>query len=295
MNTQPPDGHDRSLSWQAVQEALADLWRDYHWPVKLLFALVVLSSIWAASIVGWPEWDANTPRWLKAVASDPFRNLLTLIIAFLVAVNFYMRARRGVLDGDEHYNVARALAFGYFKNFLVPALQLAKNRNCQLQIFRPETMQDLQRYTSKLQQRILDAMQPQWLPLVEQPRPGGPPRRTVLALQSPRADQQHAETAFFFDAPTALFTVEDFYKALNRRREDSGKQPLNEATLCRYQNGQIDSFFSHLEFLFATAPGLAAVADIVTDQQQLLQLRQQLQEVTIAELEQRYPAAAPGN
>ncbi len=277
------------LNWSAVRAALRDLWSDYHWPVKLLLALIVLSSIWGAAIVGWPEWDADTPRWLQAVASDPFRNLLTLVIAFLIAVNFYMRARRGVLDGDEHYNVARALAFGYFKNFLVPALQLARRDGCTLQIFRPSSMADMRHYMRKLQPVILQRLQPAWMPLVEQPQPDGPPRRTVLALSSPPADQVgHQGQRFFFDAPTALFTIVDFYAALNRRRSDSGKPPIDDATVERYQNGQIDSFFQHLDYLFTTTPGFQAVRDIVGDTAALVALRKHLQLVRLTDLEQRF-------
>ncbi|GAB4115778.1 MAG: hypothetical protein Tsb0027_06470 [Wenzhouxiangellaceae bacterium] len=278
----------KQLDRTAVREALADLWRDYHWPVKLVFSLIILSSLWATALVGWPELDAGIPRWLRMLASDPLRYLLSVLIAFLIAINFYMRARRGILDGDEHYNVARALAFGYFKNFLVPALQLARGHGCKLQIFRPNSMTDMQQYMRQLQPRILAALRPSWLPLVEQPAPDGPPRRTVLALQEPSAKANTAQ--FFFDAPTALFTIVDFYAALNRRRCESEKAPLDEATIQRYQNGQIDSFFNHLDYLFKHSAGFDAVADIVTDAGELSELRAHLETIDSAALEQRYPA-----
>jgi len=278
----------RKLDGIAVREALADLWRDYHWPVKLVFILIMASSLWATAVVGWPELDATTPRWLRMLASDPLRYLLSVLIGFLIAINFYMRARRGILDGDEHYNVARALAFGYFKNFLVPALQLARAHGCKLQVFRPSSMTDMQQYMRHLQPRILATLQPSWLPLVEQPVADGPPRRTVLALQSPSATADMDQ--FFFDAPTALFTIVDFYAALNRRRCDNEKPPLDAATIERYQNGQIDSFFNHLYYLFSHTAGFEAVADIVTDAVELSELRSHLETIDSAALEQRYPA-----
>jgi len=280
----------QTLRWQAIRQAIEDLRQDYHWPVKLTLALIILSSLWGAAIVGWPRLDTNTPAVIRALASDPARNLMTFVIAFLIAVNFYIRARRGILDGDEHYNVARALAFGYFKNFLVPALQLARRNQRTLQVFRPSSMDELQRYSRELEPRLRERFEHDWLPLVEAPAPGGPPRRTVLALQSPRSDKVSGGQPFFFDAPTALFTVTDFYNALNRRREDAGKEPLNPETVRRYQNGQIDSFFQHLAFLFDTAAGYAAVCDIVTTAEELTSLSSQLHQVTMAELEARYPA-----
>lgn len=58
-------------------------------------------------------------------------------------MNLYIRARRGFLDGDEHYYIARALVFGYFKNFLVPAVQLDGREGAPLQVFRPRSMEGL--------------------------------------------------------------------------------------------------------------------------------------------------------
>ena len=111
----------------------------------------------------------------------------------------------------------------------------------------------------------------------------------MLALQAPRAADLQDGQPFFFDAPTALFTVNDFYDALNRRREEQGKEPLNPETVCRCQNGQIDSFFCHMALLFDTDAGFAAIRDIVPSREDLAELRQFLQEVTMAELESRYP------
>ena len=281
---------DRSLRWRAIREAVHDLWQDYHWPVKLTLALIVVSSLWAASVAGWPRLGANLPPLVQALASDAARTLLTFIIAFMIAVNFYIRARKGVLDGDEHYNVARALAFGYFKNFLVPALQLARRAGRELQLFKPASMTELQQYSREMEPRLRKLFDHEWMPLVEAPAPGGPPRRTVLALQAPREGAPPGERPFFFDAPTALFTVIDFYDALNRRREEDGKEPIGVDTVRRYQNGQIDSFFRHLSFLFETDAGLSAVGDIVPTAEGLRELRTHLREVTMAELQARYPS-----
>lgn len=285
------------LQARPVIEALRDLWRDYHWPTKATAALLILSCIVGATLAGWPTIRVGSNAVLRIFASDAFRTLLTLAIGLFIAVNFYIRASRGVLDGDEHYNVARALAFGYFKNFLVPALQLASREGAVLQVFQPQSMEDLRAYASRIEPRIRDRFVHEWLPLVEAPRPGGPPRRTVLAILrpiDPPAGGQQLQP-FFFDAPTALFTVQDFYAALNRRRIEQHKEPIDDKTQLRYQNGQIESFFRHLDFLFATDAGHEAVRDLVPTMEELNALRTSLRYVGAEELDRRYPAPSPGH
>ena len=279
-----------------VIEALKDLWRDYHWPTKATVALLILSCIVGATLAGWPSIYAGSNPVLKFFASDAFRTLLTLVIGLFIAVNFYIRARRGVLDGEEHYNIARALAFGYFKNFLVPALQLARRERAELQVFQPQSMADLEAYASRIEPRIRERFEHEWLPLVEEPRPDGPPRRTVLAVRRPIGTPAVGQQSqpFFFDAPTALFTVQDFYAALNRRRTEQHKEPIDDKTQLRYQNGQIDSFFRHLDFLLTTDTGHDAVGDLVATMDELRELRMSLRYVGAEELDRRYPAISTG-
>jgi hypothetical protein len=279
-----------------VIEALKDLWQDYHWPTKVVAAVLILSCILGATIAGWPSIRAGSIPVLRFFASDAFRTLLTLMIALFIAVNFYIRARRGLLDGDEHYNIARALAFGYFKNFLVPALQLAGREGAELQVFQPRSMDDLESYASRIEPRLRERFAHEWLPLVEAPRPDGPPRRTVLVIRQPINARAagHSFNPFFFDAPTALFTVQDFYGALNRRRIDQHKEPIDDDTQRRYQNGQIDSYFRHLHFLFTTEAGHDAVRDLVPTMDALSELESRLRFVLIEELDRRYPAESIG-
>ena len=108
-------------------------------------------------------------------------------------------------------------------------------------MLRPASMAELKQYSTTLEPRLRTLFEHEWMPLVETPVPGGPPRRTVLALQSPRQPTQEGAEPFLFDAPTALFTVIDFYDALNRRREQQGKEPLGPETVTSHQNGQMHS------------------------------------------------------
>lgn len=279
----------RRLDMSAVRRAVADFWITYRWPVKLVFALVIASSLVGVALAAWPELNEESPRWLLAFTSDATRTLLTFVIALFIAINFHMRARKGVLDGDEHYNVARALAFGYFKNFLVPALQRAEQDGRLLHVLRPGSLRDMHTYSREIEPRLKAIFQQTWLPVVEQPIPGGTPRRTVLALQAPPSSPASGAEPFFFDVPTALFTVNDFYAAMNRRLEEQGKEPIAAEVLVEYQNGQIDSFFQHLEFLFRTSPGFAAVKDIVASTSELNGLHTLLRLVTVGDLNHQYP------
>ncbi|HEY5822187.1 MAG TPA: hypothetical protein VIT20_09440 [Propionibacteriaceae bacterium] len=292
----PPDTPKPPLNSHSVGEALRDFWATYHWPTKVALLLLVSSCVLSAVFAGSPGIEDGANPALRVFASGAFQTIVTLMIALFIAINFQIRARRGLLDGDEHYNVARALAFGYFRNFLVPALQLAGRQGGEMQIFRPQTMADLQTYTRTLEPRIRQQFDHDWMPLVDAPKPGGPPRRTVLVVrrplttQAPTTTPDTAEAPFYFDAPTALFTVPDFYLALNRRREQEGKELLTDPTLLRYQNGQIYSFFQHLEFLFSTEAWSEAVGDIVASKEELDALHNDVHYVTIDELNRRYPA-----
>lgn len=296
MTDMPTSARTR-LRARAVGEALRNLWRDYHWPTKVAVAVLILSCIVGATLAGWPSIPGSSNPVLRFFASDAFRTLLTLAIALFIAVNFYIRASRGVLDGDEHYNVARALAFGYFKNFLVPALQLAEKERAVLHVFQPQSMEDLRTYVSRIEPQIRERFEHDWLALVQTPRPNGPPRRTVLAIRRPidKPPASQKSQTLFFDAPTALFTVQDFYAALNRRRIDQHKEPIDDRTQLRFQNGQIDSFFRHLDFLFTTDAGHEAVRDLVPTMEELDALRKSLRYVGPEELNQRYPRRSPGH
>jgi hypothetical protein len=167
-----------------VIDALKDLWRDYHWPTKASVALLILSCIVGATLAGWPSIYAGSNPILRFFASDAFRTLLTLVIGLFIAVNFYIRARRGVLDGDEHYNIARA-RLRLLQELPRISTQLARRERAELQVFQPQSRADLQAYASRIEPRIRERFEHEWLSLVEAPRPDGPPRRTVLAARRP--------------------------------------------------------------------------------------------------------------
>jgi hypothetical protein len=250
-----------------------------------------------STLAGWPSIDAGSNPAIKVFASDAFRTLLTLTIGLFVTINYYLlRARRRVLEADEPYNIARALAFGYFRDFLVPALRIAEREGAQLQVFRPRSMNDVQAYASRLAPQIRRRCDEVWLPLVEAPIPGGPPPRRVMALLRP-LDAPPATNplrGFYFDAPTALFTVVDFCAALNQRRIEQHMEWIEDNTLITHQNRQMASFFNHLDVLFNTDASIAAVQEPGPAPALLSSLRMSLRYVGVEELDARFPAPNTG-
>jgi hypothetical protein len=98
-----------------------------------------------------------------------------LVIGLFIALNFYIRARRGVLDGNEHYNIARA-RLRLLQELPRISTQLARRERAELQVFQPQSMADLQANASRIEPRIRERFEHEWLSLVEAPRPDGPPR-----------------------------------------------------------------------------------------------------------------------
>ena len=113
-----------------------------------------MACILGATLAGWPSTPAGSSPVVRFLLATPSRPFLALTVALFIAVNLYIRTRRGFLDGDEHHSIARAQAFGYFKNFLVSAVQLDGREGAQLQVFRPRSMEDLRAYASRIEPRI---------------------------------------------------------------------------------------------------------------------------------------------
>jgi hypothetical protein len=297
MASAAPEPRRSRLNLRSVGRAVRDMNRDYHWPSKIVLTLLVVACLLGAAIAGWPRATSNWPGPLRALGSGDMETLLALVLALLVAIRFYQRADAGTLDGDEQYNVARALAFGYFKNFLVPALRLADRDNEQLYVFCPQSMDDLAVYSTEMEPRVRRLFDHEWQPVVPQPEHGAP-RRTVLVVQrrrEPLATAEGPTVPFMFDAPTALFTVQDFYGALNRRRVDDGAEPLSPQNVLRYQNQQIDSFFRHLALLFQSDYGWPAVRDLVATPTALAQLHARMHLAHADDIRSWYPAAPVPN
>ncbi|NQX12958.1 hypothetical protein HQQ80_15095 [Microbacteriaceae bacterium VKM Ac-2855] len=265
--------------------SVGDMWRDYHLPTKVVFSVLLTSIIGSLVLTTWPEIAPAPPWWVRLLFGDPFRALLTFAIAFFIAVRFYSRAREGVVAGDEHYSIARGLSFGYFKNFLVMALLYADKENRTVRIFQPRSLEELTLYDTVIAPHVRAQYRAEMVDVTANLGPHVKrSRRTILSLQSP-TPTGGATPWFLFDAPSTLFTVGDFYDAINRQRMSDGKAPLANETIAEYQGGQITRFYEQLKFLFTEDSSLAGVDDIVGTVEELRRLyERRLEWVTYQQL-----------
>ena len=253
------------------------LWNEYMWVTRgaTLF-LIVISFL---SIT--KELDCLTKpiciplAWLTALTSDGMLSLWTLIIALCVGIQLKIRQERGLLDGTDHYNIGRALAYGYFSNFLIGALLVIKEKSekrdeeksqkreppcdvkLKLRVIFPKTLQELDQFRKTLEQELLGKTKNQSIDLVN----GAATqtlRRNVLVLTT-AASATPAAQDFYLDFPTTLYTVQDYFKTWNTYLEKKGRPIIEEAELARLQEKHISEFFGHLEELSKSDVGVKAV------------------------------------
>lgn len=193
------------------------------------------------------------------LTSDAFRMLLGLLIALMIGISIKRRQVAGVLDGDENYNIGRALAFGYFKNFLVGALQVAKVNGQVLHVFEPHNVEDLRNFERKIWPQVAS----QFTTVAWEVDPAltaarKPLVRRVIAMQISDAGGQRE---LWLDFPTTLFTIGDYYESWNRWLVTQNKPMLDEKQLLGFEQMQIAEFFRHLKALMTSDIGYVAVQD----------------------------------
>lgn len=251
-----------ALSWRAFKLLLD----DYHWVTKAASLLLIFSCLLGVfvvsfgagvldTLVGWVSWK----RIEDVLISESFRTLLTLLIALLVGVSIKRRQLEGLLDGDDHYNIGRALAFGYFKNFLVGALLIAKRNNTVLQVFRPQSVGELRRFEEEVWPRIDSSVHAKPREIDSSLTANKKPlARRIIIVQSIQSGRQGE---LWLDFPTTLFTIGDYYQSWNRWLARERKAMVSSANLNKFEGRQIAEFFRHLEILMRDGIGLQAVDD----------------------------------
>lgn len=296
------DQRDRDESadegwWRQTWEAVRSLWTEYSlWTrsITLLLGLLSLCSALLAALDG--PWCGNGPcgeRWAQVqrfLTSDGFASFLALLLALSVAISIKRQQRLGRLDGDEHYDIGRALAYGYFKNFLVGALLIARQEGVRLQVFAPHDVEELERFRRDLWPRIetRSLASTRSISTHLDGRPS-PVKRTMLVLSSLGGGGQQ-----LFDYPTALFTVHDYYESWNRWLADNDKPVIRTDRLKMLQRAQMSAFFRHLHDLSRSSEGVVAVKEFGLSTTELHQLfAQHLELVSLQDLQSRL-SSGPG-
>lgn len=245
------------------------LWNEYTWVTRGATLILIFVSFLSIT----KELDCLTKpvciplAWMAALTSDGMLSLWTLIIALCVGIHLKMRQEKGLLDGTEHYNIGRALAYGYFSNFLIGALLWIKKESdarklqgddkLKLRVIFPKTLQELDQFRKTLEQELRAKTKNQSIDnvygLATQTL-----RRNVLVLTT-AASATPAAQDFYLDFPTTLYTVQDYFATWNIWLEKKGKQTNSPAELARLQEKQIADFFRHLKELSESDVGVKAV------------------------------------
>ena len=189
----------------------------------------------------------------------------TVIGALLIAVSIKRRQEAGLLDGDEHYDIGRALAYGYFKNFLVGALILAQEKRRKLYVFKPGSVADLRAFENEVWPEAARKIQPRAEEMDFSARGRSTPlvRRIVVIGSTTGAGEE-----LWMDFPTTLFTVGDYYESWNRWLKDNNRPYVARRQQAEFEQKQINAFFRHLRLLISTDIGRKAVEEfgLTTDE-----------------------------
>jgi hypothetical protein len=292
---QKPKQHDAWVpeTWLTLRT----LWAAYHWPTKALMLLLVVLCVWGAYLAGWtddagaalPGWDIPSDNWLRALGSDAVRSIVTLAVALAVALATYREISKGLFSGDSHYDVGRAMAYGYLRNFLVIALLVAEQKNYRVAVFRPESIEELKDFVDRLWPNIDQHLATQKLFL----EPGeehaavmrGLRRTATLVFVDAAPD---GEQSVIFDPPSTLMVIQDYYAHRSQRLHSEGRGTLNEAQLSMFQTGQINSFFLQLTELINHSKPERALQEFGVDADRLKRLGQRLDFVSLATLTSRW-------
>lgn len=206
----------------------------------------------------------------SALASDGAVTLLTLTIALAVGVHLKVRARQGLLDGSEHYDIGRALAYGYFVNFLAPALLLVRNESrkhtapsappLRLWVVFPSTVGELTQFKTDVEPLIRERTRTRTLQGVYQT--GGTVIQRSLLVVSKQPSEAESGGDCYFDFPTTLYTLHDYYAMWNAWQIEHKNSVINDAVMQEDEQRQMNVFFAQLHNLFNSSVGLQGVSHL---------------------------------
>lgn len=256
--------------WQRLREAALALWDEYTWLTRGATVLLVLACVFGMLVAAVGDSGCIFGSALcvlpaavqRALASDAFRTLVTLLIALLVAIHLKERQIEGKLDGSQHYDIGRALAYGYFSNFLVPSLLIARAEGQPLQVIQPTDVADLEDFARRTWPLIRSRTDTLSTEQAYQRSLGLPLKRSILVLSSLRTAAGVEAPRELFDFPSTLFTLHDYYDTWNQWLREQGSPEIPVPRIRALQQRQIGAFFGHLTELSRSEIGLASVREL---------------------------------
>lgn len=264
--------------------------REYNWLAKLATVLLLVAAFISIAMQAYPEfarlciWQpvcVLPPGFYAAMASDGMLTFLTLMIALGVAVELRLRQYRGGVD-EAGYNIGRALAYGYFSNFLLPTMLLARSETqrlglppdkaIRLSVVYPANVSALKAFHANVEPQIRDFLKTRDLE-GSYPSGAGFLKRRVLVVS--RAPGVGDGSDMFFDFPTTLYTLGDYYASWNEWRVSEGRAPDDAGVLDELQQVQVNNFFAELRRLCEDGGGLEVAERFGLDRSALRSLYQQ--------------------
>lgn len=263
--------------WRDNLKGLLALWSEYTLFTRAItlalvgVALMNIAIAYAGPIVClWTPLCFLPGNVQSAIASDGAVTLLTLTIALAVGVHLKVRARQGLLDGSEHYDIGRALAYGYFVNFLAPALLLVRTESRKrtpqpaaplaLWVVFPSTVGELNKFKSDVEPLIRERTGTRKLQGVYQT--GGTVIQRSLLVVSKQPGQAGQGGDCYFDFPTTLYTLHDYYAMWNAWQSEHKNTVINAAVMQEDEQNQMNVFFTQLHNLFTSSVGLQGVSHL---------------------------------
>lgn len=278
-----------------------EIWNDYPLATRAATILLVTTAVLNIAVAanGGPPIQFGPLRWIPtpvqaALSSDGITTLLSLSVALGIGLHLKQRQLRGLLDGVDHYDIGRALAYGYFSNFLVAALLLVrmesrkKGRTLVFRMIFPRNIRDLENFKTTVEPAIRELAGKRELEGVYKSGASVIKRSMLIVSRASVSGAGAGATQddLLFDFPTTLYTLHDYYQSWNLWLRENGRTELADVTIETMQERQVGAFKRHLTDLFSSEVGLQAVRHLgITELDDLTQLfRDHFRDVEPAEM-----------
>ena len=270
-----PDESGGKVSWSEGWAAFRLLWNEYTWVTRgATLILIVVSFLSITEKLECITEPACIPAGLMtALTSNGMFSVWTLIIALCVGIHLKIQQERGLLDGAKHYTIGRALAYGYFSNFLIPALlhikkqsderKLVGENRLKLRVIFPSTVEELDEFRNTIELDLRAKTKNQSIENIHG-KATQTLRRNVLVLTT-AANETQAAQDFYLDFPTTLYTVQDYFATWNIWLKEEKLPAITDKELARLQEKHIRDFFKHLDDLSRSETGLKSLGTLSKD------------------------------